>query len=89
MPMHEANRMMRLPPYLFTIVDNLKRQVRAQGVDVIDFSMGGRLNQTMIENFFHLKEDPTQPGRYYGVDAPEFTTHSAGVRTRPCFASAE
>lgn len=40
MPMHEANRMMRLPPYLFTIVDNLKRQVRAQGVDVIDFSMG-------------------------------------------------
>lgn len=40
MPMHEANRMLRLPPYLFTIVDNLKREVRAQGVDVIDFSMG-------------------------------------------------
>lgn len=40
MPMHEANRMLRLPPYLFTIVDNLKREVRAQGMDVIDFSMG-------------------------------------------------
>ena len=38
--MHEANRMKRLPPYLFTVVDNLKREVRSQGVDVIDFSMG-------------------------------------------------
>jgi len=32
--------MRRLPPYLFTIVDNLKREVRERGVDVIDFSMG-------------------------------------------------
>ena len=40
MPMHEANRMKRLPPYLFTIVDQWKREVRAQGIDVIDFSMG-------------------------------------------------
>ncbi len=40
MPMHEANRMKRLPPYLFTVVDNIKREVKAQGVDVIDLSMG-------------------------------------------------
>ncbi|MBI2167658.1 MAG: aminotransferase class I/II-fold pyridoxal phosphate-dependent enzyme [Candidatus Omnitrophica bacterium] len=32
--------MKRLPPYLFTVVDGLKREARAQGVDVIDFSMG-------------------------------------------------
>ena len=32
--------MKRLPPYLFTVVDNLKREVKSQGVDVIDFSMG-------------------------------------------------
>lgn len=38
--MHEANRMKRLPPYLFTVVDNIKAEVRAQGVDVIDLSMG-------------------------------------------------
>lgn len=38
--MQEANRMKRLPPYLFTVVDNLKREVRSLGVDVIDFSMG-------------------------------------------------
>jgi len=36
----EANRLKRLPPYLFTIIDNLKRQVRSQGVDVIDLGMG-------------------------------------------------
>ena len=40
MPMHEANRMLRLPPYLFTVVDGWKREVRAQGADIIDFSMG-------------------------------------------------
>jgi len=40
MPIHEANRMKRLPPYLFTLVDNWKKEVRAQGKDVIDFSMG-------------------------------------------------
>lgn len=32
--------MKRLPPYLFTVVDNLKREAKSQGVDVIDFSMG-------------------------------------------------
>lgn len=36
----EANRMMRLPPYLFTIVDDLKVKVARRGVDVIDLSMG-------------------------------------------------
>ncbi len=32
--------MKRLPPYLFTVVDSLKREVKSLGVDVIDFSMG-------------------------------------------------
>ncbi|MBN1872010.1 MAG: LL-diaminopimelate aminotransferase [Candidatus Omnitrophica bacterium] len=38
--MHEANRLKRLPPYLFTIVDNKKKEVMDKGVDVIDLSMG-------------------------------------------------
>jgi len=38
--MQEAHRLKRLPPYLFTLIDNLKNQVRAQGVDVIDLGMG-------------------------------------------------
>lgn len=37
---HEANRLKRLPPYLFTIIDNKKREITSRGVDVIDLSMG-------------------------------------------------
>ena len=37
---HEANRLKRLPPYLFTIVDNKKQEILSKGVDVIDLSMG-------------------------------------------------
>lgn len=38
--MEEAHRLKRLPPYLFTIIDNLKNEVQAQGKDVIDLGMG-------------------------------------------------
>ncbi len=38
--MHEANRLKRLPPYLFTVIDELKAKMRARGVDVIDLGMG-------------------------------------------------
>jgi hypothetical protein len=31
-----------------------------------------------ILNLFQIQEDPTHPGRYVGVDAPEFQTHAAG-----------
>ncbi len=36
----EANRMKRLPPYLFTIMDELKREVTERGGDAIDLGMG-------------------------------------------------
>ncbi len=36
----EANRMKRLPLYLFTILDDLKAQARQRGIDVIDLGMG-------------------------------------------------
>ncbi len=38
--MQEANRLKRLPLYLFTIIDDLKKRARQRGVDVIDFGMG-------------------------------------------------
>ena len=38
--MQEANRMKRLPQYLFTIMDGLKQQAQARGLDVIDLGMG-------------------------------------------------
>jgi len=37
---HEANRLKRLPLYLFTILDDLKAQARERGIDVIDLGMG-------------------------------------------------
>ena len=37
---HEANRMKRLPLYLFTILDELKAQAKTRGVDVVDLGMG-------------------------------------------------
>lgn len=36
----EANRMKRLPLYLFTILDDLKAQAKQRGIDVIDLGMG-------------------------------------------------
>ena len=38
--MQEANRMKRLPLYLFTIIDHLKDEARAKGIDVVDLGMG-------------------------------------------------
>lgn len=38
--LHEADRIKRLPLYLFTIMDNLKAKAIAQGKDVIDLGMG-------------------------------------------------
>ena len=36
----EANRLKRLPLYLFTILDELKAQAHGRGIDVIDLGMG-------------------------------------------------
>lgn len=42
-------------------------------------STGGRLNQNPIyTGMFQVKEDPTRPGVYFGVDAPEFGSHATG-----------
>jgi hypothetical protein len=41
-----------------------------------------RFNPNSIENMFQIVEDPQQPGRYYGVEAPEFYTHASGQVVR-------
>ncbi|MEO5560179.1 MAG: hypothetical protein ABIO49_09950 [Dokdonella sp.] len=38
----------------------------------------GRVNPNSIGNFFQLREDPVVHGRYVGVDAMEFATHTSG-----------
>lgn len=37
-----------------------------------------RVNKNRIDNFLQIREDPQHPGTYYGIDAPEFSTHAAG-----------
>jgi hypothetical protein len=39
-------------------------------------------NPNVVNNLFQLREDPTQPGVYFAVDAPEFETHAAGQIVR-------
>ena len=40
MPHHEFRCIKRLPPYVFSIVNQLKAEARARGEDIIDFGMG-------------------------------------------------
>ncbi len=35
-------------------------------------------NTNSINNFLQVREDPNTPGLFYGIDAPEFGTHSGG-----------
>lgn len=37
-----------------------------------------RYNPNPIYNLFQIKEDPLNPGLYFGIDAPEFGTHASG-----------
>src|SRR3972149_8512843 len=39
-PINQAERLKRLPPYLFAEIDRLRREARARGVDVIDLGIG-------------------------------------------------
>ena len=38
--MSDFPRMLRLPPYVFAVVGDLKMQLRRQNIDIVDFSMG-------------------------------------------------
>ena len=42
------------------------------------YGQTSRFNPNRILNMFQIDEDPLHPGTYYGVDAPEFSTHAAG-----------
>lgn len=49
--------------------------------NVVEFiaAASGRFNPNPIENLLQIAEDPTAPGRYLGVDAPEFQTQGSGL----------
>ncbi len=42
------------------------------------YYFGNHYNTNTIDNFLMVREDPRVPGLFYGIDAPEFATHSGG-----------
>jgi hypothetical protein len=44
-----------------------------------EFICCNRVNQTSVTNLLEIRESPTAAGTYYGVSAPEFRTHAAGM----------
>jgi hypothetical protein len=47
-------------------------------VEYIYGSAPPRNNSLSVNNWLQIAEDPTTPGRYYAIDAPEFYTHASG-----------
>ncbi len=47
--------------------------------NIVDlYYFGDNYNTNTIDNFLQIREDPRTPGLFYGIDAPEFGTHSGG-----------
>src|SRR4051812_86392 len=45
---------------------------------LVDFSLAGSSRTTFLNNFFWIREDPKNPGVYFGIDSPDFGMHAAG-----------
>jgi alanine-synthesizing transaminase len=59
--MEEFRRINRLPPYIFSIIDNLKLQARREGEDIIDLGMGNPDLPTprpVVEKLIEAVENP-------------------------------
>jgi len=72
--MDESNRMKSLPKYLFTIIDDLKRDAIARGLDIIDLGMGNPDRPTpdhVIEELCKRAKDPKNHGYSRSIDSVE------------------
>lgn len=59
--MYEFNRIKRLPPYVFAIVNNLKMDARRRGEDIIDLGMGnpdGATPKHIVEKLIEAARKP-------------------------------
>lgn len=65
---HELSQNFR--GFSFTNDPNLRQQFNL--VNVL------RFNTNFLNNFLGMREDPLKPGTYFGIDGPDFGTHSAG-----------
>lgn len=58
---HPAQRISRLPPYLFGRINAMKHRKRQQGIDIIDLGMGNPLDPTpdpIVEKLAEAARDP-------------------------------
>ncbi len=72
--MQESNRMKRLPKYLFTIIDGLKAEAKATGIDIIDLGMGNPDQPTpkhIIDELCARVKDPENHGYSRTIDNVE------------------
>lgn len=73
----EAHRFKRIPPYIFSVVDEMKKKAQEEGVDIIDLSLGSPdipPPQNVVEKLIEAVKDPTLHGysRRDGVVEREF-----------------
>lgn len=72
--MEEANRMKRLPLYLFTIIDDLKKEARERGLDIIDLGMGNPDMPTpkhIVDELCRTARNPKNHGYSRSIDKVE------------------
>ncbi len=78
--MDEANRMKRLPRYLFSIIDDLKKEARDRGVDIIDLGMGNPDQPTpghIVDELCERARDPENHGYSRSIDSVECSLREA------------
>jgi LL-diaminopimelate aminotransferase len=88
-----AERIRRLPPYLFAAIDRLKKEVAARGVDLINLGIGDPDSPTFPHIVAALQEAATRPANHRYPDyegMPSFRAAAAaylekrfGVRADP------
>ncbi|RKY41837.1 MAG: hypothetical protein DRP85_04845 [Candidatus Makaraimicrobium thalassicum] len=72
--MDEANRMKRLPMYLFTIIDDLKKDAQDRGLDIIDLGMGNPDQPTpkhVVDELCKRARDPENYRYSRSIDSVE------------------
>ncbi len=80
MPFTRADRLDRLPPYLFIEIDNNKKKAIAEGRDVIDFGVGDPDRPTpsfIVDVLATVAHDPKYHAYPLGAGLPEFRRAAA------------
>ncbi|MEA3489902.1 MAG: LL-diaminopimelate aminotransferase [Candidatus Omnitrophota bacterium] len=72
--MEEANRMKRLPLYLFTIIDDLKKEAKERGINIIDLGMGNPdlpTSRHIVDELCRTARDPKNYRYSRSIDPSE------------------